>query len=142
MVGGSGGWLADNTLMTAPLDRQSVYVRTTYDFSRAMRGWLDLSYARSHSELDRNPFAGPGALETAALTIDRRNPYLPAPVAALMDANKLTSFSMGRINAELGRPQRRDQRGGPHRRRPGTVGQTPDLEGLPHAQGAPTTWGN
>ena len=104
MVGGSGDWLADNTLMTSPLDRQSVYVRTTYDFSQSLRGWLDLSYARSHSELDRNPFTSPGALETTALTIDRRNPYLPAPVAALMDANKLTSFSMGRINAELGPP--------------------------------------
>lgn len=104
MVGGSGGWLGDNTLMTSPLDRQSLYTRTTFDFSRSLRGWLDLSYARSHSELDRNPFTSPGALESTALTIDRRNPYLPAQVAALMDANKLTSFAMGRISPELGPP--------------------------------------
>jgi iron complex outermembrane receptor protein len=37
------------------------------------------------------------------LTIFRDNPFLPAPVAAAMDANKITSFLMGRIENENGK---------------------------------------
>src|SRR6185437_16320391 len=41
-------------------------------------------------------------LDLGTLTIHNDNPFLPASVLSQMAANKLTTFTMGRFNSELG----------------------------------------
>lgn len=106
MVGGDGDWWESYHLMSAPLDRKNLYARATYQFTDAVRGSLEASVMESNSSAPTQPLYHPNA--DAPITIRRDNAYLQtlpglAPLRDLMDANGITSFTMGRRHTDLGR---------------------------------------
>lgn len=98
MVGGDGVNIgAEQTPLSTPLERANFYSRTTFDVTDTVEAFLELSYAYS-----RTKFPLSAHRDLAAITIRRDNAYLPASVAALMDANRLTTFTMGRLSPDTG----------------------------------------
>jgi len=77
-----------------PLEQLSTLGRATYDISDDTQAFVQLNYARSHV------FAVSQYHQTATDTILASNPYLPAGIKALMTANNLASFDMGRVDTE------------------------------------------
>jgi outer membrane receptor protein involved in Fe transport len=82
-------------LLSPPVERIVGYVQASYEFSDALRANLDLSYGRVDGTVV-------GSVARATVNIRRDNAFLPASVAAIMDANALTSFSLGRAFIDLG----------------------------------------
>jgi iron complex outermembrane recepter protein len=107
MIGGDGAWFQDALLMSAPVERQNVYARTTFDFNDSVRGALEASLMQSSSAAPTFPVYNPNT--DATITIRSDNPYLQtlpglASLRTILNANPgITSFSVGRINRELGR---------------------------------------
>lgn len=107
MIGGDGAWFQDSLLMSAPVERQNVYARTTFDFTDSVRGSLEASVMQSSSTAPTFPLYNPNT--DATITVRRDNPYLQtmpglAPLRTILNANPtIASFSVGRINSELGR---------------------------------------
>ncbi len=100
MVGGSGAVLSPLNNLTAPVDRQSVFGRTTFDFTDNVRGFAELAYANSSSTVNTQPTYTPNG--DPVFTIRKDNPFLPASIVSLMTANALTTFGLGRANPEFG----------------------------------------
>lgn len=98
MVGGDGVNIgAEQTPLSTPLKQGSVYGRATYDLTDNLQAFLEVSYAYS-----RTRFPLSAHRDLAAITIRRDNPYLPASVVALMAANNLQTFTMGRLSPDTG----------------------------------------
>jgi outer membrane receptor protein involved in Fe transport len=72
------------------------YGHVDYEFSDALKANLDLSYGQV-----KGTIIGSEARD-AGFVINRSNPFLPAQLASLMDANGLTSVSVGRVFGDLG----------------------------------------
>ncbi len=111
MKGGDGGWIANNTAMSSPLDRKNIFARATFDFTPGLHGFTELSYAQSDVKIELNNLVSPNSAETTAILISRNqgnwnnNAFLPTALRNLLATNPaITSFSVGRINTELGRP--------------------------------------
>jgi len=106
MAGGDGDWWEDYLLMSAPVERKNVYARTTFQFTDTLRGSLEGSLMKSSTASPTQPLYHPNA--DAPITIRRDNAYLEtlpglASLRDIMDANDITSFTMGRRHVELGR---------------------------------------
>ena len=93
---------AGHTLVL-PVDRHVVMAHLDYDVSDSIGFFAEGSYGRSGSD-----YSGPMPRDTAvsganAVIIRRDNAFLPAEVAAIMDANPtpITSFVMGRSNPDF-----------------------------------------
>jgi iron complex outermembrane receptor protein len=98
MVGGDGTNIgAEQTPLSTPLERANIYGRATFDVTENVQAFLEMSYAYS-----RTRFPLSAHRDLAAITIRRDNAFLPASVAALMDANRLTTFTMGRLSPDTG----------------------------------------
>ena len=99
MVGGTPiGAMNQTELGTieVPLQRHNAYGRASFEVSDALTLFAEASYARSFTNfLLSIPY------DLGTITIQRDNAFLPASVGAAMDANGVTSFSMGRINQDI-----------------------------------------
>ncbi|WP_404713852.1 TonB-dependent receptor domain-containing protein [Sphingomonas sp. MMS24-J13] len=99
MIGGEGanenGYLQGIILMP-PVRRITSYGHLDYEFSDALKANLDLSYGQV-----KGTIIGSEARD-AAFVINRNNAFLPAQLAGVMDANNLTSVSVGRVFGDLG----------------------------------------
>ena len=95
--GGDGPELELNHSVIAPKSmRDNIYSTATYDIDSDTQVDLELMFSRSEGQDPNVPNY------EASLAINRQNAFLPNNIAAIMDANKLTSFNMGRITLEGG----------------------------------------
>jgi outer membrane receptor protein involved in Fe transport len=95
--GGDGPELELNHSVIAPKSmRDNFYSTGSYDIDADTQVNLELMFSRSEGQDPNVPNYD------ASLPINRQNAYLPANIAAIMDANHLTSFNMGRITLEGG----------------------------------------
>jgi outer membrane receptor protein involved in Fe transport len=90
----------NNFPLVAPVERYSLLGHADYELSESLNAFLELSYGNVRASTN-----GSQPRNLGNLTIRRDNAYLPASVAAAMDANGLTSFAFGRIGNDFG-PQR------------------------------------
>ena len=88
--------------LTAPQQRFSGYTNLTFDASDKVKVHADFLYGESTTFFHSVP---PATVVLGAFTIRRDNGYLPAVVAAQMDAAKITSFPLGRLSDEFGRTE-------------------------------------
>jgi len=89
----------DNGLdMSTRVDRYVGYVRTSYDVTDSATVYADAQWSNAHAVNNSNPNRRLGNN-----VIRRDNAFLPASVAAVMDANGLTQFNMGSTNADMPR---------------------------------------
>jgi len=103
--GGSGhgrNAFLSGLLLKVPVERFSTYGRAGYDFSDAIGGAIEVSYG------EVSAFSvGAQLRDTGSIIgpIRRDNPYLPASITAIMDANRITQFTMGRSGLDIGNVQ-------------------------------------
>lgn len=100
MVGGSGATLSYLANIAAPVERKNAYGKATFQFTDDIEGFVEVSYADSTAVVNTQPMYSPNG--DPVFTIRRDNAYLPASVAAIMTANSIASFGMGRITPEFG----------------------------------------
>lgn len=99
-TGGNPGLYARNSLqLVLPLERKVAMAHLDYDLTDNLSLFVDANYGRSGAQ-----FHTPSTRDTTAgaVVIRRDNAFLPAQVAAIMDANAITSFSLGRQNNDFG----------------------------------------
>lgn len=96
MAGGSqpGQNFSLNQQISSPFKRYQAYGRTSFELSDSVELFGEASYARSRG-------GGRGVGGRLSTTIRRDNPFLPAALAAQMDARGIASFNFGRINNEM-----------------------------------------
>jgi outer membrane receptor protein involved in Fe transport len=98
-LGGEGtyenGYL-QGIMLLPPVERITGYSHFDYEFSPRLKAGLDLSYGQVKGTVI-------GSLaRNAAFNIARNNAFLPAAVAQIMDANNISSFTLGRVFGDLG----------------------------------------
>lgn len=97
MEGGDGGWLSNRINLVSPLERNSLYAKAAFDVSDALTVYAEASSAYSRTKYDIiTPY------DQGTLTIRNDNAFLPAATRAAMAAARVTTFTMGRLNYELG----------------------------------------
>ena len=95
--GGDGPELELNHSVIAPKSmRDNIYSTATYNIDPDTQINLELMFSRSEGQDPNVPNYD------TSLAISRQNAFLPANIGAIMDANHLTSFQMGRITLEGG----------------------------------------
>ncbi|MCI3131088.1 TonB-dependent receptor plug domain-containing protein [Phenylobacterium aquaticum] len=77
-----------------PLEQFSSMAKATYDINQDTTAFFQAGYATS------NVFTKSQYHQTPTVTILATNPYLPAAMKALMAANNITQFDMGRVDTE------------------------------------------
>ena len=87
--------------LVLPINRHAAVAKIDYEVSDALKIFAEASYSKSGSD-----YGGPIPRDTAvsganAILIKRDNAFLPAQIAALMDANGITQFYMGRSNPDF-----------------------------------------
>jgi outer membrane receptor protein involved in Fe transport len=85
--------------LTSAQSRYSAYANLGYELSDRITLRADALYGESKTHFHSVP---PATAVLGAYTIRRDNAYLPAAVAARMDAAGVTSFSLGRYSEEFG----------------------------------------
>lgn len=82
-------------------ERDSVFLRTSYDLTSSANVYGEFMYSDSHS------FNAGTALpfRLGNVTIKSGNPFIPASVQATMDAQGIDSFTMGTVNGDAGAAQ-------------------------------------
>jgi outer membrane receptor protein involved in Fe transport len=106
-VGGEGhgqdGYFEGVPIVT-PTERYLAYTRTRFDFTDQLVGSLDLSYGHLTGHHQGTEY------RSVAMVIKRDNPFLPVSpdptlnVPAVMDANGITQFNLGKNFADIGNP--------------------------------------
>lgn len=97
-IGGDGH--QNNMMQPAGLLRtEKGYFRASYDFTDSLTGYVRANAALSHNNMR---ILSDNRSAQASYTIFRNNAYLPAAVAAQMDAAGVTSFRLGRFNRDFG----------------------------------------
>jgi iron complex outermembrane receptor protein len=100
----NGGDGARGNLGLLPAQKRfSAFLRTEFDVSDSLTVFAEGLYSRSDTTQDA--FINYATTAIAQYTIYRDNAYLPAAVAARMDAAGVTQFTMGRAESELPRDQ-------------------------------------
>jgi outer membrane receptor protein involved in Fe transport len=102
MAGGSnyGNNNADTAPIIAPTERYNAILRGSYDFTDHFRGVVTLNYAFNQSNRDSVSFRDPSGKTTSI--IKSGNPFIPASVQALMTANNIAQFTLGRVSKDMG----------------------------------------
>ena len=96
----NGGDGAKGNLGLLPAQKRlSAFLRSEFDVSPDITLFAEGLYARSHT--DQEAFYNYATTALAQYTIYRDNAYLPAAVAARMDAAGITEFKLGRAESEL-----------------------------------------
>src|SRR3546814_12318374 len=97
MVGGDGASGADELMLSVPLKRYSTYGRLSYDLTDTITAYVEASWAKTSTD-------NPGLTRTdTAIRIRRDNAFLPTSIGDAMDANNITSFTMGRYSRDYAR---------------------------------------
>lgn len=84
-------------LLIPPVERYTAFASASYELTDSITASLDLSYGRVQGEVF-------GSAPRGTYTITRDNAFLPAELAAEMDANGLTSVALGRAFTDVGNP--------------------------------------
>ncbi|TPG22414.1 hypothetical protein EAH87_00950 [Sphingomonas koreensis] len=79
--------------------RTSEFAHASFDISPTVSAYAEFGYAYSHTLFLNNSQPYTGA--SYQFTIFRENPYLPASIAAQMDANNVKSFTLGRYLSDF-----------------------------------------
>lgn len=99
MLGGEGstaqGFVVGINL-SPPVERLTSFVHGEYDVSDSVKASVDLSYG----DVKGTVIGSAGRITDAV--IQRDNAYLPAAVASIMDANSISSFTLGRFFTDRG----------------------------------------
>ncbi|MGE5722685.1 MAG: TonB-dependent receptor plug domain-containing protein, partial [Sphingomonadales bacterium] len=106
MIGGDGhgtNAFLTSLLLKVPVERYSGYVSGTVDLSDNISAFADVSYGRVMGTTFSSTFRDFNGSLTGL--IHRDNAFLPAPVAAIMDANGIAQFVLGRAAPDFGRPR-------------------------------------
>lgn len=108
-TGGNPGLYARNShTLVLPLDRRVAMAHLDYELSDNLTLFVDGNYGRAGVS-----FSTPSTRDTTvgAVLIRRDNAYLPAQIAAIMDAAapQITSFSLGRQNNDFGPVRARNE---------------------------------
>jgi iron complex outermembrane receptor protein len=96
-IGGDGFNGADFNGLRPESSVLSALEHLTYELGGGITLTQDVQFSYNHSIQELQPLFG------FAYPIARDNPYLPAPVAALMDANGVTTLNVGRTDTDQGR---------------------------------------
>jgi outer membrane receptor protein involved in Fe transport len=96
MSGGDGSWISYN--LTGDQRRLANFGHATYDLNDSTQAYFELGFSKSNaSDPNQKPInTGAGF----GYTIFRDNAFLPASIAARMDAAGVTSFLLGRYMME------------------------------------------
>ena len=89
MNGGDGYPLNGVTVLESPIKRWNGFGRLSYEVFSNITASAEFNYARSIVETGSN-------LRVDSITIQRDNAYLPASVKAMMFADNINSFTLGR----------------------------------------------
>lgn len=99
MLGGEGstaqGFVV-GILLSPPVERLTSYLHSEYDITDSIKASADLSYGDVKGKV-----VGSAGRITDAV-IQRDNAYLPGAVASIMDANGISSFTLGRFFTDRG----------------------------------------
>jgi outer membrane receptor protein involved in Fe transport len=93
MAGGEGVIQYHNQNLAISANRVATLGRVTYEVAPNFTVWGEGSYGRFHTEGNTVDY-----VNTGSIVILRDNPYLPAALAAQMDAAGITRFNMSRVN--------------------------------------------
>lgn len=96
--GGDGVNPADHFSLLSPTQRTLFNTIAHYDFTPALRGFVEASYSRSRGEelSELYQFAAPGVVGGPQIILSVDNPYLSAADRATIQANGLTEFALNR----------------------------------------------
>jgi iron complex outermembrane receptor protein len=97
--GNAGLYARDGHQLIMPVERQTALAHVDYELTDRVSAFISLGYGRSGSEFSTPPVRDSA---TGAIVIQRDNAFLPGSVGAIMDANGITSFSMGRAHNDFG----------------------------------------
>lgn len=98
MQGGGGLMLQPQLGVLIPsAQRYNGYARASFEITPDTEVHADVLYARSVQRQTNNYNYNAGDI-----TIKSDNPFIPANIKAIMLANNMSSFTMGRLNPELG----------------------------------------
>ena len=97
MAGGGGIEYSSSSNLAPVLSRQSGFAHATYDLTDNVELWGEGLYARARQFYDVTT-----NFDVGTLTIRRDNAFMPTALAALMDANGLSSVMIGRSHEEMG----------------------------------------
>jgi outer membrane receptor protein involved in Fe transport len=103
MLGGEGqgrNSFISPFLLKVPVERVSTFATIGVDLAEGLKANVDLSYGRVQGTVVSNVMRDFNA--TLMGRINRDNPFIPASVAADMDANGVASFILGRAGYDLG----------------------------------------
>ena len=106
-TGGNPGLYARNShTLVLPVDRRIAMGHLNYELSDNLSFFVDANYGRAGAS-----FNTPSTRDTTVggVLIRRDNAFLPTQIAAIMDANAITSFSLGRQNNDFGPVRARNQ---------------------------------
>lgn len=97
-----GDWrtstIHQDTGLSNEQERDSVFLRTSYDLTNRMNVYGEFMWSDSQSF---NPATAP-SFRLGNVSIQSGNPFIPASVQATMDANGIDSFTMGTVNGDAG----------------------------------------
>ncbi|MET0309522.1 MAG: TonB-dependent receptor [Sphingomonas sp.] len=101
-VASSGSFPRPEQVLVLPVERDVFMAHVDYDVTDHIKVFVEGNYGRSGSN-----FNGPTPRDTRVntITIQRDNAYLPASIKALMTANNIASFSLGRSNGDWDQSQ-------------------------------------
>jgi iron complex outermembrane receptor protein len=100
MVGGSGEFSQRGNIAD-PYDQLGTYVHGSYQFSDQLNIFGEVGYGNSHTYY---PGTTPNFSGSTAFTIYNDNAYLPASIRNEMASAGITSFQLGRLSNDWGRP--------------------------------------
>lgn len=98
--GGDGFSRYDTTNIRTPVDRYSVFSRLDYELTDTTNVYAEMSLGSVKSE---NLGAARWFNNQFSVLVNRDNPFIPAAITQIMDANNITSFRLGKHWDDWGR---------------------------------------
>lgn len=96
---GDGIYSRGQHTLVPEIFREAVAGQFKYDLTPSVQAFAEINYASAGARF-RTPQSRDSSL--TAIVIRRDNPFLPAAVASIMDANGIASFPIGRANDDFG----------------------------------------
>ena len=94
-VGGDGNPINQGQMLVPGVKKAELFTHTEYDLTSHIRASLDLTYAYSQGYLDASATGYDGSTAVAGMTVQPDNAYLPANVAAQVQAAKNAGYTVG-----------------------------------------------
>ena len=106
MIGGDGHGknpFLSSLLLKVPVERYSGYLASTLELGENLSAFADISYGRVMGTTFSSTFRDFNG--SIIGQIQRDNPFIPVPVAAIVEANNIAQFTLGRAGFDFGRPR-------------------------------------